>query len=172
LPTSTIFAISLFFHLLATVVWIGGLIITALLVWPEVRRALENSPALYSTMNRLRRRFTPWGYLSLAVLIVTGLIQMALSPHYTGFMDFSSEWSRAILFKHIALGGMIVCGAILQYGVAPALERVSLMAERGKDNPEEWVRLRKREVRLTWINIILGIAVLGFSVWAGTLSRQ
>jgi uncharacterized membrane protein len=169
LPQSTILAVSLFFHLLATVIWVGGLIITTVLVWPEIGRSLQNKPALYTLLNRLRRRFTTWGYLSLAVLIVTGLTQMALSPHYEGFMDFGNEWSRVILLKHFAIIGMIISGAVLHYVVAPALERISLMAERGKDDPQEWARLRRREVRLTWINVVLGIAVLGFSAWAGSL---
>jgi uncharacterized membrane protein len=169
LPESTTLAISLFFHLLATVVWVGGLIITSLLVWPEVRRTLENTPALYTLLNRLRRRFTPLGNLSLAVLIVTGLIQMSLDSNYNGFMDFNNTWSKVILMKHIALIGMIVSGAIMQFSVIPALERASLLAERGKDDPAQWQALRRQEIRLTWINVSLGIAVLGFSAWAGTL---
>jgi uncharacterized membrane protein len=75
MPQSTILAISLFFHLLATVVWIGGLIITTILVWPEARNALQESPALYTLLTRLRKRFTPVANLSLAVLLATGMFQ-------------------------------------------------------------------------------------------------
>lgn len=169
MPESTILAISLFFHLLATVVWVGGLIITAVLVWPEAKRSLQDSPTLYLMLNRLRKRFIPMSNMSLVVLIFTGLVQMSLSPHYEGFMDFSNEWSRVILLKHIALVGMIVSGAVLQYGIAPALERISLMAQKEQDDPHMWQKLRLREIRLTWLNVGLGIAVLGFSAWAGSL---
>jgi putative copper export protein len=103
------------------------------------------------------------------VLIVTGLIQMSLDSNYNGFMDFNNTWSKVILMKHIALIGMIVSGAIMQFSVIPALERASLLAERGKDDPTQWQALRRQEIRLTWINVLLGIAVLGFSAWAGTL---
>jgi uncharacterized membrane protein len=169
MPQSTILAVSLFFHLLATVVWVGGLIITSLMVWPEVRRTLENTPALYTFLNRLRRRFTPWGNLSLGVLIVTGMFQMSLDDNYNGFMTIDNQWSMVILLKHVAIFGMIISGGILQYGVIPALERTSLLLERDKGNPSDWVALRKREQRLTWFNTALGVAVLGFSAWAGTL---
>ena len=169
MPQSTILAISLFFHLLATVVWVGGLIITTLLVWPEVRRTLAHNDALYTFLTRLRARFTPLGNLSLAVLIVTGLFQMSLDENYGGFMDFSNQWSVVILLKHIAIVGMIAAGALLQYGVFPALERTTLLLERDKAKPEDWERLRRREIRLTWFNVLLGIAVLGFSAWAGAL---
>lgn len=169
MPQSTILAISLFFHLLATVVWVGGLIITSLIVWPEVRRTLENTPTLYTLLTRLRRRFTPWGNLSLGVLIVTGMFQMSLDENYNGLMAIDNQWSVVILMKHVAIVGMIVSGGVLQYGVIPALERTSLLLERDKGDPEAWSVLRRREQRLTGFNAALGVAVLGFSAWAGSL---
>jgi uncharacterized membrane protein len=162
----SILAISYFFHLIATVVWIGGLVILTILVWPEMRRILADSPAMYRFLTRLRQRFLPLSNLSLAVLIVTGLIQMTADPNYQGVLKFSNDWSRAILFKHIAVAGMVVCGIALQFWIGPALERVSLLVERDQGDPETWARLRRYEVRLTWINVILGILVLAFTAWA------
>lgn len=161
-------AISYFFHLVATVVWIGGLVILVILVWPEARRTLDDK-GLHPLLARLRKRFMPMSNLSLVVLIITGLVQMAADPNYDGVLQFRNEWSRVILLKHIAIGGMVICGLLLQYQVAPALERAMLLVERGKGNPDEWARLRRHEVRLTWINVILGILVLGFTAWATAL---
>jgi uncharacterized membrane protein len=161
-----ILAISFFFHLIATVVWIGGLVIMTVLVWPEMRRSLENNPALFSLLTRLRRRFVPLSNFSLVVLVVTGLAQMTANPNYDGMLVIDNDWSRAMLLKHLSIAGMVVCGLVLQYGVAPALERASLLAERGKGDASEWERLRRREVRLTWLNVLLGVAVLAFTAWA------
>ncbi len=169
MPQSTILAISLFFHLLATAVWVGGLIITTILIWPEAKRTLQESPALYTLLTRLRRRFAPYANLSLVVLVFTGLVQMSLNENYQGFLDFSNQWSVVIFVKHIAIIGMVLCGAILQYGIAPALERTSLLLERDKEDKATWQRLRRREIRLTWLNTALGVLVLGFSAWAGSL---
>lgn len=162
-------AISYFFHLIATVVWIGGLVMLSVLVWPEARRTLENNPALYYLLTRLRKRFLPLANLSLVVLIGTGLLQMSGDPNYDGVLQFSNEWSRVMLLKHVAVGGMVICGVILQFQVIPALERATLLVERGKGNPDDWARLRRNEIRLTWINVILGILVLGFTAWATAL---
>lgn len=159
-------AISLFFHLLATVVWIGGLVILTVLVWPESRRVLAENAALYTFLTRLRKRFMPLTHLSLAVLLVTGLFQMTADPNYEGVLQFTNEWSQVILLKHLALGGMVICGVALQFWVVPALERVSLLRERNRGDAQEWTRLRRYEVRLTWINVILGVLVLGFTAWA------
>lgn len=169
MPDSTILAISLFFHLLATAIWVGGLLITTLLVWPEMRRVLENNTSLYSLLARLRKKFAPMSNLALAVLITTGLIQMSLDPNYDGFMTFDNTWSRVMLVKHIAIILMVIVGLILQNAVFPALERTTLLLERQKADSATYEALRRREIRLTWVNVILGVCVLGFSAWAGSL---
>jgi uncharacterized membrane protein len=167
--TTPVLALSYFFHLLATVFWIGGLVVLVVLVWPESRRALQGNPALYTLLTRVRRRFLPLSNLSLAVLVVSGLVQMTGDPNYEGVLQFANEWSRVILLKHIAIAGMFICGLALQLWVAPALERVALLAERGKDKPDEWERLHRAEVRLTWANLALGVLVLAFTAWATAL---
>jgi uncharacterized membrane protein len=159
-------ALSYFAHLIATVVWIGGLVTLTVLVWPETRRALEDSPALYRLLTRLRQRFAPLTNFSLAVLVLTGFVQMSADANYQGVLKFDNEWSRVLLAKHIAIIGMVICGLVLQYVVSPALERASLLRERGKGDATEWERLRRREVRLTWLNVLLGVTVLGFTAWA------
>lgn len=159
-------ALSYFFHLIATVVWLGGIVLLVLLVWPEARRTLNENPTLYAFLNRLRKRFYPLTNFSLLVLLVTGMFQMPADPNYEGILDFSNDWSRAILLKHVAILGMIVCGLAVQYSVVPALERTSLLLEHGKGDTTEYERLRRREVRLTWVNVVLGILVLAFTAWA------
>lgn len=159
-------AVSHFFHLIATVVWIGGLFIMVLLVLPAARRVLNEQPMLYVFMNRLRRRFVPLSNLSLAVLVVTGLIQMSADPNYDGLLQFSNEWSRAMLFKHLAIVGMFVCMMIGQFGVAPALDRALLLQEKGKGDPAALAGLQRSETRLTWINVGLALLVLMFTAWA------
>lgn len=162
----SLLAVSYFFHLIATVVWIGGLVTLTVFVWPETKRILAENPVLYSLMTRWRKRFVPLTNFSLVVLVFTGFVQMAGDANYDGVLQITNEWSRVMLLKHLAIAGMVVCGLVLQYGVTPALERASLLLERGKGDAAEWERLRRREVRLTWLNVVLGIAVLGFTAWA------
>ena len=162
-------ALSLFVHLLATVVWIGGLMTTLLLVWPAARRTLDQNPAIYRFLSRIRMRFFPLSTLSLMALIVTGLFQMSASPYYEGFMTFNNVWSRVMLAKHLTIVAMVICGLTLQWGVIPTLERLSLLLERDKGDAAAWARLRQREIMLTWVSAILAVGVLAFSAWAGSL---
>jgi uncharacterized membrane protein len=164
-------ALSFFLHLVATVVWIGGLLLLTVLVWPEARALIarrDESGALLDLLDRLRKRFYPLANLSLIVLIVTGLFQMDRNPHYDGLLQLTNDWTRAILFKHVAVLGMLIVGVIMQWGVLPALERATLLARRGKGSPD-LERLRRRERQLTALNCVLGIVVLVFTAVATSI---
>lgn len=162
-------AISYFFHLVATIIWIGGLVTLTVFVWPETKRVLADNPALYGLLTRIRKRFFPLTNFSLVVLTLTGFIQMSGDSHYDGVLQFTNEWSRMLLLKHVAIVAMVVCGLILQFGVTPALERASLLRERGKGDAAEWEKLRRREVQLTVANMLLGLLVLGLTAWITAL---
>jgi putative copper export protein len=165
-------AISLFIHLVATVIWIGGILITLLLVNPAVRRVLDETPQMYRFLSQLRKGFYPISNLALVALIVTGSFQMTANPLYDGMLTFDNTWSQVMLVKHIAIVGMALAGLLLQYAVSPALERMSLLLERGKgtsETPQTWQSLRRRETLLTWVNGVLGVLVLFFSAWMTAL---
>jgi hypothetical protein len=97
------------------------------------------------------------------------LFQMTGDPNYDGMLQFDNEWSQVILLKHIAIVGMFVCGMVMQLSTIPAMERASLLAERGKGDPAAREGLWRAEARLTWINVALSILVLLFTAWATAL---
>ncbi len=166
-----VLALSYFLHMIATVVWIGGLILFVILVWPEARGVIsrhDQSGAVLDLLDRLRKRFYPLANLSLIVLIVTGLFQMDQNPHYDGLLQLTNDWTRAILLKHVAVLGMFIVGLAMQWGVLPALERATLLARRGKDSPD-LERLRRRERQLTALNCVLGILVLVLTALATSI---
>ncbi len=158
-------AISLFFHILATVVWIGGILLITFLVIPQVNNVLEGEAALHQILLRIRGRFAQVSNLALVVLIVTGLLQMTADPNYDGLLRLDNQWSRVLLLKHLLIVAMAVLGLSLQLSVAPALERVSLLLQHGKDGDSEWERLRRKERRLTVMIALLAILILAASAW-------
>lgn len=168
MPPSAL-AVSYFVHLIATIIWIGGLATLLLVVWPAAGKVLGDHPQTHVFLRAVRKRFVPWTNFALIVLLMTGFIQMSADPNYEGMLQFGNDWSRAMLLKHIAFLGMIVFGVLLQYGIAPSLERAQLLADRGKGDPAEVTRLTRRETRLSWITLVLGVAVLAFTAWATAL---
>lgn len=170
--SNELLALSLFIHLTATTIWIGGLLMTMILVYPEVVRVLQDSPKLYQFLSRLRKRFYPVSNLSLVALIVTGSFQMTASPNYDGLLTFDNQWSQVMLVKHILIVLMAIIGLVLQYAIAPSLERTSLLLEKNKaqvSTAQDFKALRQREVWLTWALGLMGLAILAMSAWLGVL---
>jgi uncharacterized membrane protein len=161
-------ALSYWLHLLSTVVWVGGLALMALVVSPGLARALGEDALRADVLDALRRRFTPLANLSLVVLLVTGMLQLVSDRHYDGLLRLSNTWTRAILLKHVAVGGMIVVGAIMQWQLAPAIERARLLASR-QPGEGDLPALRARERQLLRLNLALGIVVLLFTALATAL---
>lgn len=163
----TLLSISYFIHLVATVVWIGGLMIFTLYLWPEARRTIANPDESRQLLLRLQKRFRPVANLSLVMLLGTGMVQMSADDNYEGFLAFENTWSLAMLSKHLAFGGMIVLAIFIQFGVASAIERATLLASKGQSTALD--KLLQRESRLNQIMLGLGIVVLVFTAIATAL---
>jgi uncharacterized membrane protein len=157
--------LSYWLHMVATVVWVGGLALMALVVWPGARAVLGPGPELAALIRRLQRRFEPWAWGCLAVLTATGLTQMTGNENYTGFLQVDNPWAVAILVKHLAIGGMVLIGLYMQFGLQPALARLALLEAKGHAAPGA-EGLRQRELNLTRLNLACGVLVLGFTAIA------
>jgi uncharacterized membrane protein len=159
------------FHMLATVVWIGGLSTLALLILPLAQRKLDQE-TLSVQLEGIQSRLDILGWFSLAVLTGTGLVQMSGNPNYEGLFEFSNLWSGAILIKHIVFGAMIVVSAYITWGVIPKLRRTvlyrqKLQAEGGVD---ELTPLLRTNRRMVYLNLSLGVIVLAFTALARALN--
>jgi hypothetical protein len=84
---------------------------------------------------------------------------MSVNPHYDGFVSISSQWSLAILTKHLLGIGMVVVSAIQTWEVIPAIRRAIVLSKKNK-NVEDVDRLRKREILLLRMNFGLSILIL------------
>ena len=163
-----VLALAYWLHMIASVVWVGGLALMALVVWPGARAVLGPGPELADFFGRLQRRFEPLAWLSLGVLTATGLTQMAAHPKYDGLLSLSNAWTVAILAKHVAVGGMVLIGVYMQYSLHPALGRLVVLEAHGRAAPH-LPALRHREQRLTRLNVLCGVIVLGFTAVARVL---
>jgi putative copper resistance protein D len=156
--------LSFWLHMLATVVWLGGLAALALFVLPAMRRSLKPKD-FANWLTALNQRLDPIGWLALGLLIFTGLLQMDSSPSYNGFLSVSNPWSQAICLKHIVFFGMIGVSAYITWGIGPALQRAALHRARGKqDKQDEMWMLRLQ--RMIALNLFLGFLVLAFTALA------
>ena len=167
LETPPTWAIALVFwlHMLATVAWLGGLAAIAILVLPAAKRVLKPADQL-ALIEASQKRLEPLAWFSLAIMIVTGLFQLSVNPHYDGFLSTTGQWSLAILSKHILVVIMIVVSAIQTWEVLPAIRRGLIRIEKGQADEVEVARLQKRETLLLRLNIGLSILILAATAFA------
>src|SRR5215216_2937614 len=149
-PPSWALALTYWLHLLATVTWVGSLAAISLLVLPAMKRSLDAETQLVF-IEAMQKRLEPIAWFSMSLLLATGLFQMSVKPHYDGFLSTSTQWSLAILIKHLLGIVMVVVSAIQTWEVIPAIRRAILLSKKNK-NAGELDSLRRREILLLRMN--------------------
>jgi uncharacterized membrane protein len=157
-PPAWALAITYWLHLLATVTWIGSLAGISFLVLPAMQRSLSPEIQLVF-IEAMQKRLEPIAWFSMSLLVLTGLFQMSVNPHYDGFLSLSTQWSLAILAKHLLGIVMVVVSAIQTWEVIPAIRR-AIVKSRKSRNTEELDSLRRREILLLRVNFGLAILIL------------
>ena len=158
-----ILVFSYWVHMLATVIWLGGLALMGFIGWPALRRGtLADNQWLL-----LQKRFMPWANGSLVILLITGFIQMTLNSNYSGFMVVDSVWAWAMLLKHIAFIGMVGIGVYVQFSLYPAMDRLALLLEKRPSlAQQEQNKLQEQEIKLLRLNMVCATVVLFFTAMA------
>jgi len=129
----------------------------SILILPASKRTLK--PVDQISFNAaVQKRLEPVAWFCMGLLLVTGLFQLSLSPHYNGFLSLSTQWSLAMLVKHSLAVIMAVVTAIQTWEVLPAIQRTLL--QKGKAKEEELIRLNKRETLLLRANLALAVLIL------------
>lgn len=128
-------------HLLAAVVWIGGLAILVLGFRPSLKGSVAAEDTRGGILSGLHRRILRLGALSAAVLLGSGLMMMTADEHFEGMGRFENLWSKLMVAKHLVFAAMI--------GLLALQWRVS----RRRADP-------KAESDLMDVSLMLGVAVL------------
>jgi uncharacterized membrane protein len=158
-----VLAASYWVHLLATVVWLGGVATMAFIAWPALNRGAISANQWF----QLQKRFLKWVNVALVLLLITGFIQMTNDENYQGFLVLDSTWAYAMILKHIAYGGMVAITAYLQFVLYPAMTRLALFTASQPEIAEaEQGKLTRREIRYLRLNVVCAMTVLLFTAIA------
>lgn len=141
-------------HLISTIVWIGGIVGSALIAFP----AWRNGTVTTNQWLQLQQRLIPTVNGSMALLWVTGFVQMTSDSHYNGFLAIDSTWAWAMLLKHLAVLGMMLIAVYAQFQLYPAIRRQQLLAM--QKGSADLSPIHRQTARLLNINLILSLAVL------------
>lgn len=152
-------AVTTFLHDLFTIIWIGGLFTIALTTLPAARKALGKGPQAKSVMRAVQRRHSPWIYISIVGLVVTGLLKARQEDAFAGLFNLGTGYSSMLALKHLLVVAMIG---------ATAYRRL-MLGRKSKALTRSQERLNGA---LLYLNLALGLAVLLISGFlsAGSLA--
>lgn len=153
-----IFALASFLHNLFTVIWMGGMIVTALVFLPAVKDALGVGPQVKKVMTTFQKRQSVWVYVSMAGLILTGLLMTKHSPEFEALFSFGNAYSTVLSIKHILVVIMIGISLYRALGIEHNTSATTPVKER-------------LNIQLLFVNAALATVALLTSGFVAALAR-
>ena len=152
-----IFALVSFLHDLFTVIWMGGLIVTVLSFLPAVKEVLGGGPQVKKVMTAFQKRQSVWVYVSMAGLILTGVLMSNRSSEFVGLFSFGNAYSTILSIKHILV--------IVMIGIS--LYRTLIL---GREKSAPTPAKERLSFRLLFVNVVLAVFVLLTSGFIASLA--
>jgi putative copper resistance protein D len=125
-------------HLLSAAFWAGGLLPLLVCMW-LAGKTFWSETAIESMM-----RFSRYGHLAVAAVIMSGIINSLLIVGWK--IPLESNYFRFLLLKILLVGVMVILALINRYWLVPQFNHSALA--------------KQRFIQLTWLEVILSAAVL------------
>lgn len=142
---SNLFSITMeFLHLIATVIWIGGMFFNIFVLRPSLG-IIEQGQRVKLGYTVLKR-FLPFAWISIITLFISGI--------------FLGSNDTLIFTKHIIVLFMVLIVAIISFILFPKLTSIVFQDKIQNEQRKELIKINGKIVLLVKINLILGILVL------------
>jgi len=145
-------------HVLAAMLWLGGMLSLAVVGAPVLRRV--EPPALRQQLfQELGRRYRSVGWWAIGTLVVTGAVNLYFRGwlRWEGALGDAAFWrtgvGHALAVKLVAVGAMVVVSALHDFVLGPA-------AGRAPTGTASAVALRRRAALLARLNAAIGVVVV------------
>ncbi len=145
-----IFAIIYGLHLIATVIWIGGIIFILFIAIPSAKQILGAEAGKLT--GEISKRFTPIANYSIIFLLVTGVALTGLNKQFSGIGAFENNWTLILTVKHILVFGMAVVHFYRGLVITSKIARTESTTEK--------TSLQRLSLNLVKVNFCLGVLVL------------
>lgn len=157
-----LYILSVWLHILAAMVWIGGMFFLVLVVVPWLRRGDRAGAALF--LRETGERFRNVGWTCFGILLVTGSFN--LWARGVRFFDFvSPEWQaspfgRTVLLKLGTFALVLIVSALHDFFVGP---RATVAISRDPQSAEAR-SLRRRASLFGRANVLLALVLVALGV--------
>ncbi len=158
-----LYLLSVWLHVLAATIWLGGTIFLALVLVPITRR-LEYRGIAGSLIHQVGVRFRLLGWICLGLLVVSGILNVA----YRGF-GWADLWSgrlwqgpfgRALGIKLLLVALILLLSALHDFFIGP---RATILWQTQPTSPATQ-RLRRQAGWIGRINLLLALVVVALGV--------
>jgi len=151
-------------HLLAMVVWIGGIIFIMIAIFPAAKESME-PPIMGRFMGSLMKRFRKMFYVSVVLLVATGIVMTIMNKEYAGMFEFGNLWALFVVIKHIFVLILIIVGIYMMEVIVPRIGRLG-----AKGPSPEMAEAQKLQIKVGVINLTLAMIIIVFTAITGAIS--
>ena len=144
-------------HLLGTVMWLGGLATNILVLLPAAGKVLD-PPMAGKLMGAVMKRFRPFIYSSMILLLISGVIMSIFGKSHAGVGQSGDLWIIISAIKHGIILVFIIMAVYSLEGLAP---KVAKLASGGPSTDLD--RLKSLQMKLAFSGLFLGIVILMLS---------
>ena len=137
-------------HLLASVIWIGGIAFILFIAMPSARQVMGTDAG--KLMGDVSKRFTPVANYSIVLLVLTGATMAVLNNRFSSSAILENNWIIILAAKHILVFTMIVIHFYRGLILAPKIMRM-------ESKPRK-MSLQNLSINLVKANFGLGLMVL------------
>ncbi len=159
------YQLAAYIHLLAAIVWLGGMLFLAMVLVPLTRGMQEPPGFSVRLLGSAARRFRAIGWGALITLVGTGiwiLLERGVNP--LNMVTGRGWFLETLRVKVLLVALILVLSAIHDFVIGPRLARM-LEVERGPGTGEERILQYRRMVSwLARINLVLALAIPVLSV--------
>ncbi|MCS7265231.1 MAG: DUF4149 domain-containing protein [Armatimonadetes bacterium] len=159
----SLYFLSVWLHIIAATVWVGGMLFLAFVIVPLLRHP-EIQPQRAKLLSLLGLRFRIIGWITLAILLVTGLYNVfargfTFQDVFAGSL-WEGEFGQTLAEKLVTFGVILLLSALHDFWVGP---KASALAKQGNpsENLEKW---RKAASWIGRINLILALWMVALGV--------
>jgi uncharacterized membrane protein len=155
-----LYIVSVWLHVIAATAWLGGMLFLSVVLVP----ALSGHPQRGALILVAARRFRSVGWISLGVLLATGLVNL----HHRGLLSaelfdaafVTSSYGSTVALKLLFVALTLLLSATHDFCVGPK----AAAAMRAAPDAVSTQRLRKTASYMGRLNLLLALIIVAFAV--------
>lgn len=144
-----------FFHEIATVVWIGGMIFQAIALTPVLKKL--GSDVQMKIRSGVIKIFGKVGIVCIILIVITGIMISVGKTNST--LSILNSYGTILIIKHVITVILVVLVMLNIFAIMPRIQKLAMSGEEIKVK-----KAKKKMMIISIINPVLGVIIILLSV--------